>query len=152
MEKVHLIGWALLISLLAGSAVTVTVGTIAEAQAELGSSPTLEQIGCKVYEIKKEATTQDEITNNPWTVEFAMEYSIDGKKTREHVRRTEVNDNNETAIKEAVAPICETDWQNAVTKHGTVDKVIIKNEDNPVLNQVYDAVKKTWANVSVEAP
>jgi hypothetical protein len=53
MEKIHLIGWALLLLLIAGSATTIIVNSIEEAQTKLGTNNVLEEIGCKVYSIEK---------------------------------------------------------------------------------------------------
>ena len=143
---------ALIGMVIAGSAITATVNSITEAQQQLGTSSNIQQIGCKVYTIEKTATTQNEITNNDWQVTFAMEYTIDGRQTREGVKTAMVKDNTEAAVKTAVASQCEQDWANAQARHGTIDTVVIQTtaNDNSVLAQIYNASKKTWANISAQ--
>lgn len=151
MEKVHLIGWALLTIIITASAITATVTSIAEGKALLGTGINLQETGCKVYSIEKTATTQAEF-NDPWTVKFAMEYTIDGRQTREGVKTVLVANNTETAVKTAVEPLCDADWTKAQAKHGTIDTIIVQTlaKDNPVLNKVYSAAKKTWNSLSAQ--
>ncbi len=153
MEKVHLIGWALLAILFTASAVSITVNSVQEGKAALGTSTQLEEVGCKIYSITKTGTTSQELDED-WVVSYAMEYTIDGIQSRDGVGQTTVKTNTEQAVKTAVEPLCEAIWAEAQTKFGTIDSVMVKTtvNENPVLEQIYSAVGNSWSNITAQQP
>lgn len=150
MEKIHLIGWAMAIILIGASATTAYVTSTTDAKTLLGTTNDLQITGCKIYSITKEATTQKEVDEKDWEVRFALEYTINGKQTREGVKTAYIKNNTETDAKNAVEPICEQDWQNAQTKYTNIDKVIIETDakDNPVLEKIYNPATQIWASLT----
>jgi len=152
MEKIHLIGWALLITLFTASAITAMVSTVQEAQSKLGTTQTPIENGCYIHSITKQATTQNEITSNEWIVSYEFAYILDGQSFGEE-KQAMVKDNTEAAVKAVIAPLCDQEWARVKAESGTIDKVIINigAETNDVLNQVYKATTKTWGSLTAES-
>lgn len=147
-----IIFFALLAFIMVGTATTVYVSTIEEGRNLLGTSQNTELIGCKVYSIQKIATDEKDF-NSDWTVKFALEYTYEGEggrmiQTREGVKTVYVASDTEAAVSAAVEPICDQDWATAQSRYGTVDKVIVEANTNPILNKIYNPISKIWSSLS----
>ena len=147
MEKIHLIGWALLLIIIGAGAITATVSTVTEAKDVLGTTKNATDPICYVYSISKRATTQDEITNKPWNVEYELAYKQDGK-TKGEAKDTTVKTNTEAAVKNAIAELCETEWEEIQAQNTVIDSVVISETNNSVLEQAYDLITRTWVNLN----
>jgi len=134
---------ALIGMMVIGTAVTVTFDNEADARNAVGTSVSIAKSdrGCEIMSIEKRASTADEITNNDYTITWAMWYEKDGTLTRK-TGQASVKTASDLAVKAAVQAPCETAWAQAQAE-GTVDSVIIKPEIG-ALNELYDYVARKW--------
>ena len=141
--------FALIGMLVAGSAVSIIVSSEQEAEEKLGTIPVLEFTGCKVSSISKTATTALEISANDWEIKYFMKYKKDGVDFVTSEKTIFVKSNTEAVVKVAVEKPCEQDWAEIQAGNEVIDKVLIVPKTNPVLNQVYDVVKKVWVTEEI---
>ena len=145
---------ALIGLMVVGAAVTRTVTTEAEAAAILGQAADLKADKCEVLSIQKTIESSDIAVGfeRNWQVTYAMWYYRDGTKTRT-TGTVETAQNTEAAVKAVVAPACEQAWAKEQAENATVDTVIIQPtaEQNSVLVQFYDYVKRQWKSTVQQA-
>ena len=145
MEKIHLIGWALLLMLFVASAMSITVTNLDDARQKFGTSTKLEQAeeGCEITDVVKVAFSMDEIDSKNYIAKYSLWFYLDGKKTND-TGQVEVASLSKTTIQEAVKPACDATWLELKEKYGTIDMVVIKPDVSSTIVEVYDYVKKTW--------
>jgi len=140
MEKIHLIGWALLLILIGSAAITATVSNEAEAQQKLGTKATFEEGKCRLFDIRKEATTSQEITANNYKIIYEFEYTEEtGNKKLFYTLETPTSD--KATVEAAIATAC-----NKISE--TIDKVVIKPDTTEMENREYDVATKKWENTT----
>lgn len=145
MEKIHMIGWALLIIIVGASAITTTVTTEQEAQAKLGSGANLVVGDCEILSIEKTVTEQADFAND-WVVTYSQWYTRDGTLSR-NTGQVMVKINSEATVKTAVEPACEAKWIEIQAQNSVIDTVIISPtfEQNNAIGAKYDTSKgKKW--------
>lgn len=151
MEKIHLIGWALLLLVAFGSAATVFVNSEQEAMAAVNSGSGLEMGECKVLRVEKTVEQGENPGDKPVEVMYELTYFKQGQPDR-FVLKVTVQTNSETAIKEAVETACRQKWEEIQADSEKQETTAVVRYTTGLVKQVYSLAENSWTAITTGQP